>query len=126
MVRRGGSRAEELDRGDLLVVGPGPALVELDEEVRVREGPSVDDGLQQVDEDHHQDADEDEGDEGPEVMQDQPYPVPQAALLPRVGRPAGGGQGSLLGLVLDVRGALGWVMAERVHREKKQKKKDDN
>ena len=48
----------------------GPPLVELDEEVRVGEGASVDDGLQQVDEHHHQDADDDEGDEGPEMMQD--------------------------------------------------------
>lgn len=95
----GGDRAEELGsrRGVLLGwSGPGPALVELGEEVRVLEGPPEDDGLQQVDEGHHHEADEEEGDEGPEVVPGHRGPVAEAAepALPvGVGGVAGGIRG---------------------------------
>lgn len=52
---RGRDRAEHLCRRWRVLPawsGPGPALVELDEEERVFEGPPVDDGLHQVDEGH--------------------------------------------------------------------------
>lgn len=77
----------------MLWCGPGPALVELDKEVRVLEGPPEDDGLHEVDECHDHDADEDEGDEGPEVVPGHKDPVAQVAepaLLPGVGGVAGG------------------------------------
>lgn len=96
LVGRGGDRTENLGRcwGVLSAwTGPGPTLVELDKEERVCEGPPVDDGLHQVYEGHDQEADEEEGDEGPQVMPGHPDPVAQAAepaLLPGVGRVAGG------------------------------------
>lgn len=129
VLQRGGHRAEGFrrDRGrqHLLVFGPRPTLVELDKEVRVGEGPAVDDGLQQVDEDHHQNADEDEGDEGSEVVQDHHGAVAQAALLPRVGGPATGGQRRPRRLILVLRGTLGRVKAARVHRERQSKRKEE-
>lgn len=73
--------------------GTGPALVELDKEERVLEGPPVDDGPHQVDEGHDHGADDDEGDEGPQLVQRYPQPVAQAAeptLLPGVGGMAKG------------------------------------
>lgn len=73
--------------------GPGPALIELDKEEWVFEGPPEDDRLHQVDESHHHEADEEEGDEGPKVVPGDPEPVAQApepTLLSRVGGVAGG------------------------------------
>ena len=93
---RGGDRTEKLG-GCWRVLrvgrGPGPALVELDKKVRVFKGPPEDDGLHQVDEGHDHEADEEEGDEGPEVIPGHADPVAQTAkpaLLPGVGRVAGG------------------------------------
>ena len=88
---RGGDRTEDLGRcwRVLLVwTGPGPALVELDKEERVLEGPPEDDRLHQVDETHHHEADEEEGDEGPQLVPGNHEPVAeasQATLLPGVG-----------------------------------------
>lgn len=59
--------------------GPGPSLIELDKEEWVFEGAPVDDSLHQVDEGHHHEADEEEGDEGPQVVPGHPEPVAQAA-----------------------------------------------
>lgn len=73
--------------------GPRPALVELDKEERVFKGPSVDDGLHQVNECHDHKADEEEGDEGPQVVPGHPEPVAKAAdpgLPPGVRGVAGG------------------------------------
>lgn len=70
--------------------GPGPALVELDKEVWILEGPPEDEGLHQVDEGHDQEADEEKGDKGPEVVPGHPDPVAQAALLLGVGGVTGG------------------------------------
>lgn len=94
--RRGGDRAENL--GGVRVVlragsRPRPPLVELDEEERVLEGPPVDDGLHQVDQSDDHDADEEEGQEGPQVVPGHAEPVAQAAeaaLVAGVGRVAGG------------------------------------
>lgn len=71
---------------------PGPALVEFNKEERVFEGPAQDDGLHQVDEGHHHEADEEEGDEGPQVVPGHGQPVAQAAeptRLPCVSGAAG-------------------------------------
>lgn len=92
---RGGDRTEHLSRCWRVLAwsGPGPALVELDEEERVFVGPPVDDGLHQVDEGHDHEADEEEGNKGPQVVPGHPEPVAQAAeptLLPGVGGVAGG------------------------------------
>lgn len=90
---RGGDRTEHLGgcwSVRLVWSGPGPALVELDEEERVFEGPPIDYGLHQVDEGHDHEADEEERDEGPQLVPGHPEPVAQAALLPGVGCVAGG------------------------------------
>jgi len=91
---RGGDRTEELWRPSrVLLTRSGPALIELHKEVRVLVGPPEDDGLHQVDEGHDHKADEDEGDEGPEVAPGHQDPVAQAAepaLLAGVGGVAGG------------------------------------
>lgn len=53
---RGGDRTENLSRGRRVLLvqsGPGPALVELDKEQRVFEGPPEDNSLHQVDEGHN-------------------------------------------------------------------------
>lgn len=59
--------------------GRRPALVELDEEERVREGPPIDDGFHQVDKGHDHEADEEEGDEGPQVVPSHHEAIAQAA-----------------------------------------------
>lgn len=59
----------------LVQIGSGPAFIELHKEERVFEGPPVDDGLHQVDEGHDHEADEEEGDEGPQVVPGHPDPV---------------------------------------------------
>lgn len=87
--------------------GPGPALIELDKEERVFEGPPVDDSLHQVDKGHDHETDEEEGDEGPQVVPCHPEPVAQATeptLLPGVGGVARGVRGwsAIGGLVIRV------------------------
>lgn len=107
---RGRDRTEKLGwfwRVLLVWSGPGPTLVELHKEQRVLEGPAKDDGLHQVDEGHDHEADEEEGDEGPEVIPGHHEPVaqaPQLGLLPRVRGVARGvrGQGTIGGLAIRV------------------------
>lgn len=70
-----------------------PPLVKLDEEERVLKGPPVDDGLHQVDQSYDHEADEEEGQEGPQVVPGHTEPVAQAAeptLVASVGCVAGG------------------------------------
>lgn len=70
-----------------------PPLVKLDKEERVLEGPPVDDGLHQVDQSYDHDADEEEGQEGPQVVPGHAEPIAQAAeptLVASVGCVAGG------------------------------------
>lgn len=74
-------------------VRSGPALVEFDEEKRVGKRPAVDDGVEQVDEGHHQAADQEERYERTQVGPGHSHPVPQPAespLLPSVGGVAAG------------------------------------
>lgn len=105
---RGRNRTEKLGRcWRVLLVwrGPGPTLIELDKEVRVFEGSPEDDGLHQVDEGHDHEADEEEGDEGPEVVPGHSDPVAQAAepaLLTSVGRVSRGirDRSAIRGLVI--------------------------
>lgn len=84
----------------------GPALVELDKEEWVLEGPPVDDSLHQVDEGHNHEADEEEGDEGPQVVPSDHEPIAQATeptLMPGVGGVTRGVRGWSAIVVLIVR-----------------------
>lgn len=72
---------------------PGPALVELHKKEGVFEGSSIDDGLHEVDEGQNHAADEEERDEGPQVVPRHPESVAQAAQPTLLGcvRGAAGG-----------------------------------
>lgn len=119
---RGGDQTKKLGRGRCVHSWwsrSRPALIKLDKEERVFEGPPVDDGLHEVDESYHHGTDEKEGDEGPQVVPRYPDPISQAtepALPTSVGGVAGGiwVWSMFRGLVIRVRS--GWTRdAECIH-----------
>lgn len=54
---------------------PGPALIKLDKEKGVLEGPPIDDCLQQVDNGNDHEANEEEGEEGPQMVPGHPESI---------------------------------------------------
>lgn len=71
---------------------PGPALIKLDKEEWVLEGPPIDDCLQQVDNGHDHEANEEEGEKGSQVVPGHPNSIAQATeptLVGSVGGAAG-------------------------------------
>lgn len=92
---RGGDRSENLCRGRRLLrrSWSRPSLIKLDKEERVFEGPSIDDSLHKIDEGHNHEADEEEGEEGPQVVPGNTDSIAEAAeptLVASVGCVTGG------------------------------------
>lgn len=69
----------------LWLVWPRPALLKLLEKEWVSEGPTVDDNPQYVHKHHHQEANQEEREEGAEMSPGHTHPINQTAPVPCMG-----------------------------------------